>query len=165
MTDIRIVRDYAHSPAKVWRALTDPTLMALWGMRPEGFAAEVGTRFRLVAAPNPQWRGWVECEVLEVVPRRTLRVSWDGGGEIEKTYVTYSLAPHEGGTRLVFEHAGFTSSAGIALATTLMTEGWTKVFDTHLPAVLVDVDEEGALRAGSLLVPTFPRNEGEIANG
>ena len=35
MTDVRIVRDYPHPPAKVWRALTDPDLMALWGMQPE----------------------------------------------------------------------------------------------------------------------------------
>lgn len=50
MTDIRIVRDYPHPRAKVWRALTDPTLIPLWtatgqGGRPEGFSATVGTRF------------------------------------------------------------------------------------------------------------------------
>ena len=30
MSEIRIVRDYPHSPAKVWRALTDPALIPLW---------------------------------------------------------------------------------------------------------------------------------------
>ena len=30
MTDIRIVRDYPHPRAKVWRALTDPALIPLW---------------------------------------------------------------------------------------------------------------------------------------
>jgi len=29
MSDIHIVRDYPHSPAKVWRALTDPGMAAL----------------------------------------------------------------------------------------------------------------------------------------
>jgi len=165
VTDIRIVRDYPHSPAKVWRALTDPALMALWGMRPEGFSAEVGTRFRLVGEPNPHWRGWVECEVLEVVVRRRLRLSWDGGGEVESTYVTYSLAPHEGGTRLEFEHAGFSSASGVVLAKTLMTEGWTRVFDGALPSVLIDLDDEGTLRAESSLVPMFPKTDGGGSNG
>lgn len=53
MSDIRIVRDYPHIPAKVWRAVTDPVLIPLWtstgqGARPEGFSATVGTRFRFV---------------------------------------------------------------------------------------------------------------------
>ena len=65
MTNIRLVRDYPHSPVKVWRALTDPELMALWGMRPEGFAPVAGTRYKLYGKPNRMWRGFIECEVLE----------------------------------------------------------------------------------------------------
>ena len=47
MSGIRIVRDYPHPPAKVWRAVTDPALIPRWtstgqGGRPEGFAATVG---------------------------------------------------------------------------------------------------------------------------
>ena len=30
MSDIRIVRDYPHPPAKVWRVVTDPALIPLW---------------------------------------------------------------------------------------------------------------------------------------
>ncbi len=30
MTDIHIVRDYPHPPAKVWLAVTDPELIPLW---------------------------------------------------------------------------------------------------------------------------------------
>jgi uncharacterized protein YndB with AHSA1/START domain len=67
MSDIRIVRDYPHPPSKVWRVLTDPALIALWMMRPEGFAPIVGTKFKLVAKPQPGWRGFVECEVTEVL--------------------------------------------------------------------------------------------------
>ena len=75
MSDIRIVRDYPHPPAKVWRAVTDPALIPLWtatgaGGRTEGFAATVGTKFRFVAKPKPGWNGVVNCEVLEVTSRR-----------------------------------------------------------------------------------------------
>jgi uncharacterized protein YndB with AHSA1/START domain len=30
MSEFRIVQDYPHPMAKVWRALTDPTLIPLW---------------------------------------------------------------------------------------------------------------------------------------
>ena len=71
MADIRIVRDYPHPPAKVWRAVTDPALIPLWtstgaGGRPEGFIPTVGTKFCFVAKPKPGWRGVVDCEALEV---------------------------------------------------------------------------------------------------
>ena len=97
MTDIRLVRDYPHSPAKVWRALTDPALIALWGMRPEGYAPIVGTRFKLIAKPNPGWRGFVECEVLEAREPSVLRYSWIGNDNEGPTFVTYKLEPHAGG--------------------------------------------------------------------
>ena len=64
MTEIRIIRISA-SARKMWRALTDPALIAQWGMRPEGFAPEVGNRSKFVGEANKHWRGYVECEVLE----------------------------------------------------------------------------------------------------
>lgn len=62
MSDIHIACDYPHSPAKVWRAVTDPALIPLWtatgaGARAEGFTATVGTTFRFVAKPKPGWSG------------------------------------------------------------------------------------------------------------
>ena len=96
MSGIRIVRDYPHPPAKVWRALTEPDLIARWGMRPEGFAPLVGTRFRFVAKPNPGWRGFVECEVLEVRPPSLLRYSWVGNEKSPTTHVAFRLEPARG---------------------------------------------------------------------
>jgi uncharacterized protein YndB with AHSA1/START domain len=78
MSDIRILRDYAHPPSKVWRVLTVPALMALWGMRPEGFEPVAGNHFRYVAKPERGWRGFVECEVLEAREPSVLRMSWVG---------------------------------------------------------------------------------------
>ena len=155
MSDIRIVRDYQHPPAKVWRALTDPALIALWGMRPEGFLPVVGTRFRLVAKPNLGWRGFIECEVLEAREPSVLRYSWIGNEKSKPTYVTFKLEPHAGGTRLTFEHTGFTGVGGFFLANLVMKPGWRKMFGTTFPAVLADLDEEGKLRAGSKLQPKF----------
>lgn len=155
MTDIRVARDYPHAPAKVWRALTDPALIALWGMRPEGFALVVGTRFKLVGDANRHWRGFVECEMLEVREPSVLRYSWIGDDKGEKTEVTYALAPQAGGTRLTFVHAGFNGASGFFLARLIMGPGWRKMLGTAFPAVLADVDDDGKLRAESTLAQKF----------
>src|ERR1700689_2427527 len=82
MSEIHIVRDYPHPPAKVWRAVTDPALVPLWtvtgaGGRPEGFAPVVGTKFRLLARPKPGWRAGVGgvfmTKLLGHVRRKMLR--------------------------------------------------------------------------------------------
>ena len=155
MTVIRIVRDYPHSPTKVWRALTEPTLMALWGMRPEGFLLVTGTRFRLFAKANPGWRGFVECELLEARAPSVLRYAWDDDGKGEPTQLTYTLEPHAGGTRLTVEHTGFKGLRGFVFAKLIMTPGWKKMVGTTFPAVLADLDDEGKLRPGSGLRPKY----------
>lgn len=155
MSDIRIVRDYPHPPEKVWRALTDPELVALWGMRPEGFSTVVGTRFKLVAKPQPGWRGFVECEVLEAREPSVLRYSWIGNDDGKAMEVTYELAPHGGGTRLTFSQTGFKGVGGFLLAKLMMGPGWKKMLGTAIPAVLADLGEDGKLRPGSTLRPKF----------
>jgi uncharacterized protein YndB with AHSA1/START domain len=155
MSDIRIVRDYPHPPSKVWRVLTVPELMALWGMRPEGFAPVSGNRFKYVAKPQPGWRGFVECEVLEVREPSVLRMSWVGDDSGKATFVTYRLEPHAGGTRLTFEHTGFSGLGGFMLTKLMMGPGWRKMLAARVPAVLDDLDEAGNLKAGSTLKPKF----------
>jgi uncharacterized protein YndB with AHSA1/START domain len=157
MTDIRIVRDYPHPPAKVWRAVTDPQLIPLWtatgqGARPVGFTPAVGTRFQFVAKPRPGWRGIVDCEVLEVREPSLLRYSWTGDANGGTTYVTYRIAPHPGGTRFTYEHTGFTGAGGIFLAK-LLGSVRKKMLTVGLQAVLDDLDDNGTLRATSTLKP------------
>ena len=156
MSNVRIVRDYPHAPQKVWRALTDPALIALWAMRPEGFQPVVGNRFKLVAKPQPGWRGFVDCEVLEAREPAVLRYSWKGDDAGDTTIVTYTLSPHQGGTRLVFEHTGFRGFGGFMLAKFMLGPGWKKMIVNAIPAVLADVDDSGQLRPGSTLRPKYP---------
>jgi len=155
MSDIRIIRDYPHAPRKVWRALTDPKLMALWMMRPEGFAPVAGTRFKLIAKPQPGWRGFVECEVIEAREPSVLCYSWIGDENRAVTEVSYTLEPHDGGTRLVFEHTGFTGIGGFVLAKLMLGPGWKNMLSKTFPAVLADTDDEGKLRDGSALEPRY----------
>lgn len=155
MSEIHIVRDYPHPPAKVWRALTEPKLMALWMMRPEGFAAVVGTRFKLIAKPQAGWRGFVECEVLEVREGELLRYSWVGNEGQSPMEVAYTLEARAGGTRLTFDHLGFHGIGGFLLAKLMMGPGWRKMLGQAFPAVLADIDDSGALDPNTRLRPKF----------
>jgi len=153
MSRVRVVRDYPHPPAKVWRALTDPELIARWGMRTEGFSTEIGARFKFFGTPNRAWRGFIECEMLEARAPSRLRYSWvdrDGG---TPTYVTWQLAARAGGTRLTFEHSGFRGLNGFLLATLVMGPGHREKLGRALPALLADLDDTGRLRPESSREP------------
>jgi uncharacterized protein YndB with AHSA1/START domain len=159
MSTIRIVREYPHPSAKVWRALTDPALIPLWtatgaGGHPEGFAPVEGTKFQFVAKPRPGWNGVVDCEVLEVDAPSLLRYSWTDSAGGDVTQVVYRLEPHAGGTRFVYEHTCFTGVGGFFMAK-LLGHVRTKMLRVGLPAVLNDLDDEGRLRPGSTLKPNI----------
>jgi uncharacterized protein YndB with AHSA1/START domain len=157
MGDYRIVKDYPHAPAKVWRALTDPALVPLWtstgkGGRPVGFSPVVGTKFKFVAKPMPGWGGVVNCEVLEVNEPSLLRYSWLGDEGDDVTLVTCRLEPLPSGTRLVWEHTGFTGFGGFVISKVLASVR-KRMLEVGLPAVLDDIDDAGRLRPGSVLKP------------
>ena len=80
-----------------------------------------------------------------------LRYSWVGDEGGATTYVTYRIEPHAGGTRFTYEHTGFTGAGGFLLAK-LLGAVRRKMLTVGLPAVLDDLDENGALR-GSMLRP------------
>jgi uncharacterized protein YndB with AHSA1/START domain len=157
MSTIRIFRDYPHAPLKIWRAVTDPTLIPLWtatgaGGRPEGFDTVVGTKFQFIAKPKPGWNGVVDCEVLQVDEPSLLRYSWTDSAGGDVTEVLYRLEPHAGGTRFVYEHTGFTGVGGFFMAT-LLGKVRRTMLRKGLPAVLNDLDDDGKLRPESTLKP------------
>ncbi|GIH19746.1 SRPBCC family protein [Rugosimonospora africana] len=131
MTDPRTVRVdefLAHPPARVWRALTDPVLLAKWFM-PNDFRPVVGHEFAFLtqARPNAEFDGVVHCRVLKVEPERLLRFSWRGG-RLDTT-VTWTLVAEGRGTRLFLEHDGFDGDDPIQQhARGIMGGGWS----THL---------------------------------
>jgi uncharacterized protein YndB with AHSA1/START domain len=97
-----VERTFRHPVEKVWRALTDSSLLAQW-MMPNDFAAEVGRQFKLRAEPMPQWDGIVEGEVLEVEPQRRLRYVWTSPASIE---VDLTLTPLDDGVHLKVQLSG-----------------------------------------------------------
>jgi uncharacterized protein YndB with AHSA1/START domain len=137
ITNIHREVTYPHPRAKVWRALTDPKLIAKWLMRPENFAPVVGTKFKLVVdGRHPGWRGWVECQVLVADAPSVLSYTWVGD---ENHHLTCTFTLNDdgaGGTRLVLDHTGFEGFGGFVLAKLMMGPGWGKMMRKRLRAVI-----------------------------
>jgi len=132
---------YPHPRSRVWRALTDPELLRRWLMRPEGFAPVVGTRFILRAdGPQRGWRGFVECEILEVQVERRLVYSWVGDPDHPPLVLTLRLEDEGSGTKLILDHEGFEGFGGWLLARLMMGPGWGKMLGRRLPAVIAGVE-------------------------
>jgi hypothetical protein len=72
-----------------------------------------------------------------------LRYSWAGDENGERTFVTYRIEPHAGGTRFIYDHTGFTGPGGFFLAK-LLGSVRRKMITAGLPAVLDDLDGSGA---------------------
>ena len=97
--------DLQHPPEKVWRALTDPALLAEWLLPVIGLELEPGATFTFTAQPQPGWDGTVNCRILEIEPPRKLSWAWVVG-DID-TIVTFTLTPSATGTRLSIVQSGF----------------------------------------------------------
>jgi uncharacterized protein YndB with AHSA1/START domain len=96
-------------PRLVWRALTEPEILARW-LGETDLEAKAGCRFALrtdAKAPAP-----IDGEVIEADPERRLSYRWReagaGGGQALDSVVTWILEPTaDGGTRLRLVHDGF----------------------------------------------------------
>jgi uncharacterized protein YndB with AHSA1/START domain len=97
-----------HEPRKVWRALTDPVLLAEWLLPVVGLELEPGVAFTFKREPMPGWDGTVNCRLLEIEAQRKLSYTWVVGAMEIDTVVTFTLAPTATGTRLSLVQSGFT---------------------------------------------------------
>ena len=88
-----MVRDLAHPPAKVWKAITDPAELSQWApFDTDRDMGRVGTAtLTTVGAPTPQV---TESRITKADPPKTLEYNW-GGFDMR-----WQLEPAGAGTRL-----------------------------------------------------------------
>ena len=97
--------DFNHSPEKVWRALTDPALLAEWLLPAIDFKLQQGAAFTFKTEPVGGWDGIVHCRIADIEPLRKLSYDW-GVGDMA-TVVTFTLAPTASGTHMSLVQSGF----------------------------------------------------------
>jgi uncharacterized protein YndB with AHSA1/START domain len=131
-----VEREIPYSPERIWRALTQPHLIAEWLMKND-FNADVGHRFNL----RGDWGGVLDCEVLAVEPNKTLSYTWnhthaDAAFNLESV-VTFTLTPKGTGTHVRMEQSGFRPDLKQAYGGA--KAGWRQFF-TKLEQVVARTD-------------------------
>ena len=99
-----IEKEMPYSPEKIWRALTEGSLVKEWLMDND-FQPVVGHSFSFRSTPMPNWDGVIKSEVLVVEPNKKLSYSWGTLGL--ESAVVWTLVATEGGTLVRMEHSGF----------------------------------------------------------
>lgn len=149
MKGIRLQRVYPHSIERVWTALATADGIAAWLM-PNDFEPRLGHRFRLRWKKQPGWRGYVDCEVVELTPPTRLAYTWQGSDRQRPSTVRWTLEPVADGTRLLLEHDGFHGFGGLFMRLMLQS-GWNgRLLGRLLPAAL------DTLARGAPLSPRRP---------
>jgi uncharacterized protein YndB with AHSA1/START domain len=129
--------DLPHAPTKVWRALTEPELLAKW-LTTADMRLAVGQSFTFKMPPAQGWDGVVNCEMKEIEPHKRLRYSFNSLGLY--TVVTWTLAPtSKGGTLLRLEQSGFSTDKSQRGAFEGAKRGWQSKAGQRLPEVLGEI--------------------------
>ena len=90
----RIERRLEHDPAKVWKMLTDPSLLPQW-LAPGDFSLRKGGSARL---NFPESGTNVESVVTDIETPRLIEYSWSCLGEPDRP-LRWEVTPDTGGTR------------------------------------------------------------------
>lgn len=86
------------SPEEAWRALTEPEMIELWSDADAEFEPRQGAEYAL-------WDGSIVGEVVAVVPRKKLAMTWQPDHwTIEDSLVTFTLTPVGKQTRVDLLH-------------------------------------------------------------
>ena len=132
---LHLTFELPHSPKKVWRALTEPELLARWLMK-TNLDPKIGNQFEFRMDPTPYWDGVVDCEVLEIDPYKSISYAWRALGV--DTVVRWTLEESNGKTILKLEQSGFKPDQKQAFGGA--RGGWMQMAGEALPKVLAEME-------------------------
>lgn len=143
LTSIEVDQFFPHPPAKLWRALTEPELIAQWLM-PGDFRLEVGHVFTLQGKPigATGFSGLIRAEVLDFEPLKFLSVGWQDAADLDSVdwTITWTLRPEGRGTRLFLLHDGFDPDNPLQQqARSIMNGGWRTGIPKALAKLLAQI--------------------------
>jgi uncharacterized protein YndB with AHSA1/START domain len=116
-----IEKEMSYPPEKIWRALTEGSLIKQWLMDND-FQPVVGHSFQFRSTPVPNWDGIINSRVLEIEPNKKLSYSWGTMGM--ESAVVWTLTPTSTGTLIRMEQSGFASEQDAAYKGA--TYGWQR---------------------------------------
>jgi len=121
---------YPHSPARVWKALTDPGALSQW-LLPTNFAPAKGdaSKFEL----NERT---IHATVIELTEAQLLKLLWDDGEAGSPSLVTWTLSPQDGGTKLRLEHEAAQSEPYVLIEASM---NWSAALYSRLPQILMRI--------------------------
>ncbi len=126
---------YDHPVAAVWAALTNADALSQWLM-PCDFQPVVGHKFQFRTEPSVGFDGIINCEVLEIIEKEKLVLSWSGGKNMS-TVVTFQLTDQSEKTLLEFQHTGFQGIFEQLVVRKILANGWLKtILSVNLPKYL-----------------------------
>ena len=118
--------EIAHEPAKVWAALTTADGLSSW------FGQQASIDLQPGGTASMTWDGGhtADMRVERVEEPTVFGFTWHiyglPEGDPRRTYVEFTLEPHDGGTRLTVVETGFAQLSQDAFDTAYdgNTEGW-----------------------------------------
>jgi uncharacterized protein YndB with AHSA1/START domain len=135
VTEIRLDVELAHPPERVWRAVTDATVLADWFLSAE-LRPVVGHRFTINAVEPGGLAGFdqaIAAEVTELDAPRRLSMRWQAP-ELDAK-VTISIARAAGGCRLTLRQTGFFGMHGL-LRRRVLHRTYAELLGRRLPDAL-----------------------------
>ncbi len=134
-TDIIVRRDFSHSPARVWRALTEPQLIRQWMAVGDYPMTRCEIDPRAGGTFHYEWGGadgnsfFFSGPVLKVEPPYHMsHIEHFNGNPAMAASITTDLAPHDGGTRMTMVMRYDSAEARAAAVATGMTDGMEEVY-------------------------------------
>lgn len=122
MSNIHHEVTFRAAPSRIYESLVDATrFAAVTGAPATGEGSEGGA--------FSAFGGHITGRHIELVPEKRIVQAWRAKGWPEGTYsiARFELHPHQGGTRLVFDHDGFPEDMKVVLDQGWHANYWDKV--------------------------------------